>query len=620
MQSTTNETSLGNVISGTRAWQVDGAINFETLYGKSKYWKQMNQQYNQRTSMRRRVAFKPKTYTEVISLAAGEKKEITHRLGSESISLSAVDKNGKKVKLKWNAVSTTKASVESKLPLEEVSITITTEDKNKRTPGQTAVDMLAYFGTMFRKVQVTYRNTSSMTLPGFAPQVGFMGQQRFDNIYAPGFDFAFGGFTDDFVQKAKENGWLSGDTSVVQPASRSKTEDFDAKLTLEPFPGFKIQLNGKRYEAQSTSIIYSYDQLQENMTGSFNITQVALATAFHRVSGAEENFASQTFEQFLMNRSVMQQRVAHQYVGVHYPNSGFIPAELRGKPYDAKNGAVANNTADVLVPAFLAAYTGRDVNSVEMNPFMNLLMSLLQVLPNWSVTFDGLGRLPWMRDNFKSINLTHAYTCKYAIGSYSSYSTWVPAGDLSNKQVGFVRDVTTDMPIPSSAYDISSVTLTENFSPLIGLNMTMKNSLSAKFEYRKQRNISLNVNSVQITEGHTDEFVIGAGYTIKDLSFIAKNRDGGQKKVSNDLKINVDVSYKDIKTLLRKVEEDLTQASSGNKVLGIKISADYVLSQKINLQFFYDHQGTTPLISSSYPIKSDNVGVNIKLMLTRDSK
>ena len=179
-----------------------------------------------------------------------------------------------------------------------------------------------------------------------------------------------------------------------------------------------------------------------------------------------------------------------------------------------------------------------------------------------------------------------------------------------------MRDVTTDNPIPSSAYDISSVTLTENFSPLIGVNMTMKNSLSAKVEYRKQRNISLNVNSVQITEGHTNEFVIGAGYTVKDLSFVAKSRDG-QKKVSNDLKINLDISYKDIKTLLRKVEEDITQASSGNKVFGIKLSADYVLSQKINLQLFYDHQGTTPLISSSYPIKADNVGINIKLMLTR---
>ena len=611
MQSGNSNSNLGNVISGTRAWQVDGGINFETLYNKSKYWKEMTQHYNQR-SLRRRVS-KPKTYTEVVSLAAGEPKEITHRLGSESLKISATTKDGKTVKLKFKPTSTTKATIESKEAVENLSITITTVDKSQRSAGQATVDMLAYVGTMFRKLQVTYRNTNSLTLPGFAPQAGFMGQQRFNDLYAPGFDFAFGAFGDDFVEKAKNNGWLSGDTTVVQPATRSMTSDFDAKLTLEPLPGLKIQLNSKRYEAQSSSIIYSYDQLQENMTGSFNITQIAIGTAFHKLGNADDNFASETFSQFLANRNIMTNRVQEQYTRLTYPNSGFIPAHLRGKPYKPENGMVGSNTADVLVPAFIAAYTGRDANAVSLNPFM----SLLQSLPNWSITYDGLGKLPWLRDKFKSINLTHAYTCKYAIGSYSTYSTWTPAGELSNKQLGFVRDVTTDMPIPSSAYDISSVTLTENFSPLIGLNMTMKNSLSAKFEYRKQRNISLNVNSVQITEGHTDEFVIGAGYTIKNLNFIAKSRNGGQKKVSNDLKLNVDVSYKDIKTLLRKVEEGLTQASSGNKVLGIKISADYVLSQKINLQLFYDHQSTTPLISSSYPISADNVGINIKLMLTQ---
>ena len=607
----TSESSLGNVISGTRAWQVDGGINFETLYNKSKYWKEMSQHYNQR-SLRRR-AFKPKTYTEIVSLKGGEAKEITHRLGSESLKISATTRDGKSVKLNIKPTSNTKAEIKSKEDLQNITITITTVNKSQRSAGQVTADMLAYVGTMFRKLQVTYRNTNSLTIPGFAPQAGFMGQQRFNDLYAPGFDFAFGAFGDDFVEKAKNNGWLSGDTTVVQPATRSKTSDFDAKLTLEPLPGLKIQLNSKRYEAQSSSIIYSYDQLQENMTGSFNITQIAIGTAFHKLGSADENFASETFRQFLANRNIMKTRVQEQYANVQYPNSGFIPFDLRGKKYSEANGAVADNSADVLVPAFLAAYIGRDANSISLSPFM----SLLQSLPNWSVTFDGLGKLPWLRDQFKSINLTHAYTCKYAVGSYSTYSTWTPALDLSNKQIGFVRDVTTDMPIPSSAYDISSVTLTENFSPLIGLNMTMKNSLSAKFEYRKQRNISLNVNSVQITEGHTDEFVIGAGYTIKNLNFIAKSKNGGQKKVSNDLKLNVDVSYKDIKTLLRKVEENLTQASSGNKVFGIKISADYVLSQKINLQLFYDHQGTTPLISSSYPIKSDNIGINIKLMLTQ---
>ena len=141
--------------------------------------------------------------------------------------------------------------------------------------------------------------------------------------------------------------------------------------------------------------------------------------------------------------------------------------------------------------------------------------------------------------------------------------------------------------------------------------------MTAKFEWRKQRNLSLNVNSVQLTEGHTNEFVVGWGYTIKDLSIFYKLKSGEQKKVSNDLKLAVDVSYKDIKMLLRKVEEGVTQASSGNKVLAIKVAADYVLSSKVNLQLYYDHQGTTPLISSSYPISSDSFGLSVKLMLTR---
>ena len=610
MQSSAQNTiNLGNVVSSTRAWQADGGLNFETLYGKSKYWKQMTQRFNQRT---RRRPFRSKTYTETVTLVKGEALEVNHRLGSETLKVSAVTESGKVVRVKLNPISTTKASILAKENVENVTLTFTTQDPNKRSKAETAMDMAAYFGTMLRKVQATYRNTTSITVPGFAPQAGFMGQTKFDDLYAPGFDFAFGFFQDDFVDKAKEQGWLSTDTTVVQPASRTMTHDFDLKVSLEPFPGFKIQLNGKRYAAQSSSIIYSYDQLQENMTGSFNITQVAIATAFHKIGKADENFASATFQQFLDNRDLITNRVQSQYNDIHYPNAGFIPAELRGTRYDRTLGTVNHNSADVLVPAFLAAYTGRDANQVALNPFLGLL----NILPNWSVTFDGLGKLPWMRDHFKSVNITHAYTCKYAISSYSSFSTWVPATTLDNKQLGFIRNIETDNPIPSSAYDISSVNLSENFSPLIGVNMTMKNSLSAKVEYRKQRNVSLNVNSVQITEGHTNEFVIGAGYTVKDLSFVAKSRDG-QKKVSNDLKINLDLSYKDIKTLLRKVEEDITQASSGNKVFGIKLSADYVLSQKINLQLFYDHQGTTPLISSSYPIKADNVGINIKLMLTR---
>ena len=608
--STTTGVNRGNTVSSIQTWQVDGSINFETWYGKSKYWKTMTQRYTGRGNRRN---FKPKNYTQTVSLKKGETMEITHRLNSELLTVSVADSTGKTIPVSFKPAGNTKITITPKADCAQATVTVTTRDPNERSPKQIAGDMFTYVGTMFRKLQVTYRETNSMTLPGFEPEAGFMGQRKVNGAYAPGFDFAFGFIPRDMIERAKSHGWLSGDTSVVQPAVRAHTSDFDIKLTLEPLPGLKVQLSGKRYMAQSTSIIYSYEQLQENITGSFNITQVAIGTMFGRIGSQEENFSNAAYDQFIANRTLLTARVQDQYTGIDLPTVGFMSNIPAGTKYDPnKHGRVSPNSADVLVPAFLSAYTGRDPNRVSLNPFLGIL----RILPNWSVTYDGLGKLPWMREHFKSVTLTHAYTCKYAIGSFGSYSTWVGA-DGANKQIGFVRDVTTDRPMPSSAYDISSVTLTEAFSPLIGLNLTMKNSLNVKAEYRKQRNLALNITSVQLTEGHTNEFVIGGGYTIKNLNFITKNKDGAQKKVSNDLKIQVDLSYKDVKMLLRKVEEGITQASSGNKVFAIKISADYVLSQKINLQLFYDHQSTTPLISSSYPVKADNVGINIKLMLTR---
>ncbi len=613
-----DEADLGNVVSSTASWQVDGSANLENLYNKSKYLKKINQRYGGRGSRKR--SFRSKTFTETINIVPDTTFSIAHNLKTENIEVTVKDATGKTVRVKWKVTDNNKITLTPRenASLENAKVTITTLDPNARTAAQVAGDLSVRFLMLLRKAQVTYRETNSLIVPGFYPQASFMGQNyagQKQGLYAPGFDFAFGFIPDDFIERAKESYWLSPDTTVVQPATKAHTTDFDVKLTLEPFPGFKIQVNGKRYEASSSSIIYTYDRLQENRTGSFNITQVALATAFEKIGSADENFASETFTRFLSYRDVMAQRVQAQYNGVTYPDAGFLSGTTAAnKVYDPKNGKVDNNSADVIVPAFLAAYTGRDINTMQTSPFL----SLLQILPNWSVTFDGLSKLPWIRDHFRSVNLTHAYTCKYSIGSFGTYSTWVGAGDGSDKQVGFVRDVTTDMPVPSSAFDIASVSLTEQFSPFIGVNVAMKTQpMTVKFEYRKQRNLTLNVTSIQLMEGATDEFVFGFGYTVKDFDMIFAGKGGKQNKVRNDLKLNVDFSYKDMKTLLRKVEENLTQASSGSKVLGVKVSMDYVLSSKINLQLFYDHQGTTPLISTSYPVKSDNVGLNIKLMLTR---
>jgi cell surface protein SprA len=189
--------------------------------------------------------------------------------------------------------------------------------------------------------------------------------------------------------------------------------------------------------------------------------------------------------------------------------------------------------------------------------------------------------------------------------------------DQDNNAMGYIRDVQSNNPIPSSPYDISSVSLTEQFSPLIGINAAMKNSMTAKLEYRKQRNLALNLSSTQMVEANSDEFVLGFGYLLKDFDVILKMKNNDQSRIKNDLKLSADLSYKDIKTLLRKIDENLTQASNGNKMFSLKILADYVFSSKVNIQVFFDRQMTTPLISTTFPVSSTNFGVNFKFMLTR---
>jgi len=141
--------------------------------------------------------------------------------------------------------------------------------------------------------------------------------------------------------------------------------------------------------------------------------------------------------------------------------------------------------------------------------------------------------------------------------------------------------------------------------------------MTGKLEYKKQRNLGLNLSSTQLIESATDEYVVGLGYVLKDFDVILKLKSDKQSKIKNDLKVSADLSYKDIKTLLRKIQENITQASSGNKVFTFKFMADYVFSSKVNIQLFYDRQSSTPLISSSFPVSSSNFGVSFKFMLTR---
>lgn len=610
---------IGNSITSTRSIQLDGQFNMETLYNKSAYLKRVNQKYASTPQRRgsgtnqdqKKTKFEPKTYSATLDIKKGTPSTISHRLRSERIRFSAKDKNGNPITISYKVQNDNTLKINPKVDADSVTITIVSRDPNSGS--NKIVDFTARTLMMVRRGSVNYRQSNSMILPGFFPEAGFMGQKSMNGTYAPGFDFAFGFFNDDTtMDKALRYNWLNNDTTFTNPVLTTETSDFEARLSLEPIPGLKIDLNAQRYTASNTSVLYMYNGHPSTYTGSFNATQVAFVSAFKKIGNANENFYSQTFETFKQNREIIVNRLNAQHAGNRYPNAGFISdSNWKDKPFDPSLG-YDKNSSDVLIPAFLAAYTGRDPNKINTNPFLNIL----QLLPNWRASYDGLSRIPWIKDKFRTVSITHAYTCRYTIGSYTSYSTWVAMSD-GNDALGYVRDVQTNNPMPSMPYDISSVSLIENFSPLIGINLAMKNNTTASLKYGKQRNLALNLTSLQLIEGHSDEFTVGFGYVVNNFDVVLRSKSKQQSNVKNDLKLNVDLSYKDMKSLLRKLDDEVTQASSGNQLFSIKIMADYVFSSKVNIQLFFDHQTTNPLISTTFPISTTNFGMSFKFMLTR---
>ncbi|HPT43105.1 MAG TPA: cell surface protein SprA [Paludibacteraceae bacterium] len=604
-------TDIGNVASSMGSMSLDGTLNFETLYNKVKYLKDVNAR--SQASLRPQN-FVSKTYRQTVNLKAGTPLTVNHALGSQRLLLTAKDKNGKTVSLKYTVKNAGTIELNPTTDAESVAITLVSQNPNSRSAGQQFTDFTTRLLMSVRRASVTYRQTSSLTMPGFRYQPGILGLQTVDGLSAPGWGYVFGYHDNNTLKNAADNGWLYMGTDVINPANEALTSDLDVRASIEPIAGFKIDLTAKRQTASNTVIHYMYEGMPSTFNGNFNITQIALATTFDKIGTADQNYSSKTFDKFLANRQIIADRLNGKYTGTRYPSTGFFneSPDYANKEYDAANGTFGLNSPDVLIPAFLSAYTGRDPNAVSTNPFL----SILEMLPNWSLNFNGLSNIGWVKEKVRSVSINHAYTNRYTIGNYSSFSTWVPM-DGDNSALGYIRDVQNNTPIPSSPYDISTVSLNESFSPLIGVNVAMKNSMTATAKYNKQRNLSLNLTSTQLIEADADEFVVGVGYVVNDFDVVMKMKSSKRQTVKNDLKLNADFSYKDIKTLLRKVNENITQASSGNKVVSIKFTADYVFSSKVNLQLFFDRQMTAPLVSSTFPVSSTNFGLSFKFLLAR---
>ncbi len=606
---------IGNTIKNQRQFELQANMNMMTLYNKSKFLKKVNQKFTATRSASRNSVEKkkPKVEKEIV-LNPDTGTVVEHGLFTKNLRVTAHGADGKVYTIKFKPLNMAQVMILNE-DTAKINVTITSGPTQSDETWYKVAEYASRFLMMIRRINVQYTDAAGMMLPGFRPEIGdIFGQGQSTSGLMPGMGFAFGGVRRSYINEVFEKGWLiSNLESNLSPAVMTSTKNLNIRANLEPAPGLKIDLNAMRNDTRSRDIQFMYEGMPETYGGNFTITTIGLSSAFKKSGNLDNGYQSQSFMDFIANREVIAQRLEQRYIGTTYPNSGFISDKgMGGLPYnsgtDNVNG-VNRNSADVLIPAFLAAYTGRNPNKMDISPFV----ALKNMLPNWRITYDGLIKIPTIKKYFRSFILNHQYRCTYSVGSYTSFLNWVDGG-LNG--FGYVQSIVNDCPTPSSPYSIPTVSITEAFNPLIGADATLLNNLTVRADYSTSRNLTLNTTSYQVIEAQSNKITIGLGYKMAEFNRLLKMKK--TRDFSNDLTVRLDFSYNRMQSLIRKIEDLFTQATSGNVAKIIQFSAEYGLSRALTIRAFYDLQINEPLISSSsFPTANSNYGVSMRFSLAQ---
>ena len=643
--------SYGNTINTQRELTLNGNFNLVKLYNHVPFLKKVNDKFDRtqsRAQMQRKKQEKQKKKQEAKEQAADPKKalpknkrafereitlmpdttfKIRHGKNTKRLIVNAKTEDGKVFPLKYKKVDNNQIRIISKVDTAmKVKLSVLAKEPLEDKKWYKGLQLASRLAMMVRNVSINYRSSYQLTLPGFLPSVGDAFGQKKVGQMAPGLDFAFGMVGDDYIEKARNNDWLLCNDSIATPATTSRTDNLTLRATLEPVKDFKIDLSATRTKTTQKSIQYMYEGTPTTQSGAFQMTTISLGSAFEGMGNANSGYRSKTFEKFVNSLAGFRNRVEAQYAGTVYPAG----SALAGGKFDASRTPVNQYSGDVMIPAFLKAYTSMGGNSLSVFP------ALSRMLPNWTIRYSGLGRLPWFNEHFKSVNINHSYKSVFAVGSYNSYSTFQ---EYMNG-LGFVSDATTGNPSPSSMFNISQVSINESFSPLLGMDVTFNNNMTVKAEYRQTRVLNLSMTSVQLNEALSKDWVIGMGYRINNFDVFGwgakasrSKSKGGNKNAANknasttktvqngtnhDLNLRLDFSFRKQAAIVRDIASMVSSASSGNNALKLSFSADYTFSKLLTMSFYYDRQTNTPLLSSSsYPTTTQDFGLSIKFSLTR---
>lgn len=655
-------TSLGNTISNNRNLNINSQWNLETLYNHIPFLKKVNEKFKKSTTSttsrsrakavnlrdkagisgksdkagisgksgksgisgksgesgkspdEKKLPLNKNTFQKEIALKPDTTLTVNHGKKSKRLIVKAKTRDGHDYPLKYKVIDDNKILIKNQDTV-KVMLSVTAKPALDTQWWYKPAQSAARFLMMVRSLSFTYRNQYSMSLPGFIPEAGdAFGQRNTGGSLAPGLGFAFGLTGDDFIRKSYDRGWLLANDSVATPATTNSTEDLQIRMTLEPVRDLKIDLTASRTVNKAKSIQFMYEGMPTTHSGSFTMTTMSLKSALEGMGNANNGYRSKSFEKFCASIASFRDRVQARYAGIEGV------------------GEVRQYSGDVLIPAFLNAYTSSGGGKLDIFP------ALRRMLPNWTLRYSGLGKLPWFSDKFKSFNINHGYKSVFAVGSYASYSTYREYMD----GLGYITDATTGDAVPSSMYNVSTVSINESFAPLFGIDFTMQNNMTCKLEYRTTRVLSLSMTSVQINESLSKDWVIGMGYKVSNFNLFGGNTSrkikktqkgakakasenalkstsiGSSRGVNHDLNLRLDISLRKQAAITRDIATVTSSASSGNSAFKLSFMADYTLSRLLTLSAYYDRQTNKPLLSSSsYPTTTQDFGVSIKFSLTR---
>ncbi len=471
------------------------------------------------------------------------------------------------------------------------------QKKHANKTFNTAIGIL----TSLKRLQINYRETNGTFLPGFLDTPNFFGST------SPTLGFTFGSQR-DVRSRAARNGLLTVFPEFNQQYLENKTRNLDYTGTLELSKDLKIDITGGRtysrdltenfnaFDTNNDGFSNEFNSLIQNTFGRFNISTSTIKTAFSRSNES----GSRPFETFRENRLPIARRLA-QSAGVDLSN----PANFENGDVNSFPLGFGRSNQAVLIPAFLSAYTGTNPDRVSTRAFRDF------PIPNWNLKYSGLTKLKWFKNKFKRFSLTHGYNSTYTIDQFRSNLDFVaPLPDVefaaqpeaAIDQAGNFRNETL----------FSSINLFESFSPLVRLDLELKNSLKILAQVRKDRLLSLSFDNNLLTEMQTNEYTLGLGYRIKDVKLKSQYASGANKIIKSDLDMTLDVSVRDNLTIIRFLDLDNNQVTTGQTVWNINYNAQYAFSKNFTGIFFFDYSFSEFAISTAFPQTTIRSGLTLR--------